>query len=421
MKTMEQERVERFERTFYDVEIDSTYLELYRREQVAPRAFAYIHAGLDAEFKWMNIKARNGSNGHFNADNSRNLLHLIDRLTEARTVLSKAGHELVMSAEYQRVIENAPAWLSDSGGSPIPEGFTPIEVESYAPVLSLGDQAITLSDSRTVKLTPIGEGAFAVVHRFTDPNHGLTLARKKLKPTADDREKERFRREFELMKELQFPYVLEVYQFREADWSYTMEHCDVSLEQYVERRNNQPAFGFTTRKRIALQFLYGLNFIHSKGHYHRDLSTRNVLLRTFGGSAVLVKLSDFGLAKRKGSEFTVTETELKGTKLDPSLGSFKEFGAVHDIFAAGFVLLYIFTGRKNVGRGIDEDVERIVQKCVDSRTDRRYQSVMELIADVEALGAPPAPGTPPRTAGQDHPAREVFDFLNRVSGTETPS
>jgi serine/threonine protein kinase len=326
-----------------------------------------------------------------------------------------------MSAEYQRVIENAPAWLSDSGGSPIPEGFTPIEVESYAPVLSLGDQAITLSDSRTVKLTPIGEGAFAVVHRFTDPNHGLTLARKKLKPTADDREKERFKREFELMKELQFPYVLEVYQFREADWSYTMEHCDVSLEQYVERRNNQPAFGFTTRKRIALQFLYGLNFIHSKGHYHRDLSTRNVLLRTFGGSAVLVKLSDFGLAKRKGSEFTATETELKGTKLDPSLGSFKEFGAVHDIFAAGFVLLYIFTGRKNVGRGIDEDVERIVQKCVDSRTDRRYQSVMELIADVEALGAPPAPGTPPRTAGQDHPAREVFDFLNRVSGTETPS
>ena len=44
---MEQERVERFERTFYERDIDSTYLELYRREQVLPRAFAYIHAGLD--------------------------------------------------------------------------------------------------------------------------------------------------------------------------------------------------------------------------------------------------------------------------------------------------------------------------------------------------------------------------------------
>lgn len=100
---------------------------------------------------------------------------------------------------------------------------------------------------------------------------------------------------------------------------------------------------------------------------------------------MLVKLSDFGLAKRQGSEFTVTETELKGTKLDPALGSFKEFGVVHDIFAAGFVLLYIFTGRKNVGRTAATPVERVIQKCIDSQPDRRYQTVMELIADVEAL------------------------------------
>lgn len=164
-----------------------------------------------------------------------------------------------------------------------------------------------------------------------------------------------------------------------------MEHCDTSLEDYVAKRNNQPGFGPTTRKRIALQFLYGLNFIHSKGHFHRDLSTRNVLLRTFGGSAVLVKLSDFGLAKLKGSEFTMTETELKGTKIDPALGSFKDFGAVHDIFAAGFVLLYIFTGRKNVGRSNATPMEQIIHKCIDSQPDRRYQSVMELIAAVEAL------------------------------------
>ncbi|QNK52671.1 hypothetical protein H7F30_14085 [Dermacoccus sp. PAMC28757] len=38
MKTMEQDRVERFERTFYERDIDSTYLDLYRREQVLPRA-----------------------------------------------------------------------------------------------------------------------------------------------------------------------------------------------------------------------------------------------------------------------------------------------------------------------------------------------------------------------------------------------
>lgn len=63
MKTMEQERVERFERTFLEWDIDSTYLELYRGERVLPRAFAYIHAGLDVEFKHMNYKARGGEGG----------------------------------------------------------------------------------------------------------------------------------------------------------------------------------------------------------------------------------------------------------------------------------------------------------------------------------------------------------------------
>lgn len=100
---------------------------------------------------------------------------------------------------------------------------------------------------------------------------------------------------------------------------------------------------------------------------------------------MLVKLSDFGLAMLKGSEFTMTEIELKDTKIDPALGSFKDFGAVHDIFAAGFVLLYIFTGRKNAGRSNATPIEQIINKCIESQLDRRYQSVMELIADLEAL------------------------------------
>lgn len=81
----------------------------------------------------------------------------------------------------------------------------------------------------------------------------------------------------------------------------------------------------------------------------------------------------------------MTETELKGTKIDPALGSFKDFTAVHDIFAAGFVLLYIFTGRKSTGRNDATPIEQIIHKYVDSQPGRRYQSVMDLIADVEAL------------------------------------
>ena len=46
-----------------------------------------------------------------------------------------------------------------------------------------------------------------------------------------------------------------------------MEFCDETLRKYIGTRNSNLAFA--TRKRIALQFLYGLNYIHSQGFLHR--------------------------------------------------------------------------------------------------------------------------------------------------------
>ena len=87
------------------------------------------------------------------------------------------------------------------------------------------------------------------------------------------------------MKGLDFPYILKVYRYNEVENSYLMEFCESTLEEYVKRRNNQPQFDFSVRRRIALQFLYGLNYLHLKGICHRDLSLKNILLRVFSGSS----------------------------------------------------------------------------------------------------------------------------------------
>lgn len=44
------------------------------------------------------------------------------------------------------------------------------------------------------------------------------------------------------MKGLDFPYILKVYRYDEAENAYTMEFCESTLEDYVKRRNNQPQF-----------------------------------------------------------------------------------------------------------------------------------------------------------------------------------
>ncbi|MFI2231475.1 protein kinase family protein [Nocardia testacea] len=399
MTTPPGRRLERVLKSYNNLSIDADYLELYldprdpvQSRDPLKRAFASIHERLDSEFDWMNMKARNGESGHYNAENSRTLLDLIDEVHELKIALEKTGKSLTVVPEYERVLEGSKSWLVPINGSSIPKGFTPVLVEKYDPVFGLSDTALELADHTKVDLTVVGEGAYAIVHKFVDPNYDLIIARKKLKRGADKRDIERFRREYEIMKGLDFPYILKVYRYNEKENSYTMEFCESTLEQYIKRRNNQPNLNFDFRRRIALQFLFGLNYLHRNGICHRDLSMKNVLLHEYSSRAVTVKLSDFGLAKPSNSDFTKEESEIRGTIVDPALDTFKEFAPVNDIYVVGFILSYIFKGVRQLLPGSDP-LGEIVQKCSHSDPTQRYQTVLEIIAAVENLEIKPE-GTP---------------------------
>jgi eukaryotic-like serine/threonine-protein kinase len=106
--------------------------------------------------------------------------------------------------------------------------------------------------------------------------------------------------------------------------------------------------------------------------------------RNIGASAI--KLSDFGLAKDQASEFTRTQTEMRGTIRAPQLVSFKAYDVRSEVYAIGWVLAYIFTGRESPQHGEDV-VSRIIQKCTNSDIAQRYQDVPSIIADVDRLEA----------------------------------
>ena len=237
----------------------------------------------------------------------------------------------------------------------------------------------------------IGEGSYANVYSYIDPDYGIRVAVKRAKRGLSERDLARFRQEFEVMKKLSFPYVVEVYQYDEERNECRMEFCDETLREYIAKRNG--SLGFASRKRIALQFLYGLNYLHGKDLLHRDISLQNVMLKVFDGGAVLVKLSDFGLVKDRTSTFTRTQTEMRGTIRDPLLDRFKDYGIGNEIYSIGWVLSYIFTGKESLRVGPDE-VGLIIQRCTSHDYSARYGSVLDLIAEVERLEVTPtqAPG-----------------------------
>jgi len=368
-----------------EIPASETFTRLYTGDALLGHVFASFHERLNQHFESINGRAK--STKHYWADSSREMLALIDELQDALDSLKVAGYEVAFAAEYRGVLDRCEPWLSTSGGSTVPEDFERIRLIKFEPVFTRPEVSIRLKKLKSaVPLHMVGEGSYATVFSFTDPDYGVKFAVKRAKKGLSERDLHRFRQEFDVLKRLSFPYIVEVYQYAEARDEYTMEYCDETLRDYVAKRNDR--LSLASRKRIALQFLYGINYIHREGLLHRDVSLQNVLLKVFGRGAVLVKLCDFGLVKDRASNFTRTKTEMRGTIRDPLLGNFKDYTVLNEIYSLGWVLSYIFTGREVLSAGADE-VSRIIQNCTANDTAQRYQRVIDLIADVERLEATP--------------------------------
>ncbi|MFF5027974.1 protein kinase family protein [Streptomyces collinus] len=376
---------------YADKEVSNAFLRLYVSDTRFGRAFASLHERLNEHFESVNDRAE--STHHYWADNSREMIALIREVATFLDSLKRAGVQVLLVDSYAGAMQDCLSWLKRSGGSTIPDGFEQISIVKYEPVFSVSDSEIKLKkSSQRAQLQLIGEGSYAKVFSFLDPDYGIKFAVKRADSNLSERDLHRFRQEFEILKRLRFPYIVEVFQYDATRHEYVMEFCESTLRKYIKRRNS--TLSFSSRKRIALQFLYGVNYIHSEGLLHRDVSLQNVLVKTFNGGAVLVKLSDFGLAKDKNSEFTRTKTEMRGTYRDPVLVNFKDYDVRNEIYSIGWVLSYIFTGREALMSQGDAPGQ-IVRKCTAHDVADRYGSVRELIHDVEGLESTPPPTDAP--------------------------
>lgn len=146
---------------------------------------------------------------------------------------------------------------------------------------------------------------------------------------------------------------------------------------------------------MAMQFLYAMNFLHKHDVCHRDLSYGNVLIHTYDDGAFAVKVSDFGLAKERNSDLTSTGSSMKGSIEDPALKSFKDFKPVNDIYSIGFILNYIFTGRRDL-LADGSRLGSIIQKCSATNSADRYQTVRDIIEDMKRRNAPSDENRPRR-------------------------
>ncbi|PKV86726.1 serine/threonine-protein kinase [Streptomyces sp. TLI_146] len=141
------------------------------------------------------------------------------------------------------------------------------------------------------------------------------------------------------------------------------------------------------------QLLAGLAAVHAEGVVHRDIKPANILLEATGTGRPHLRLSDFGIAMRKG-EPRLTETNyVMGTPgyfaPEQIMGADPDFPS--DLFAVGLVALYLLEGQK-------PDARALVEYFTAHGTPGAPQSVSEPLWQVLAGLLQPDPHVRFRTA-----------------------
>lgn len=338
--------------------------------------FSKMHFEINSLFKYLNQRL---GTSHYTAFESRKLIKWIDEIYEIQSNLKRTDLEFSVDSYYQDIFEKCSEFLCESGGSPIPAEFKKINLILIEPIFIIHNMTKVIS-SKTTTLYPttlIGKGSYGQVFKYKDDYYNKYFVIKRANSDLTEKEYKRFKLEYEEMKKLNSPYIVEVYRFDDDKHEYIMEYIDYTLYKYITTNNNK--LTKVERKNIALQILKAFEYIHSKEILHRDISLTNILVKKYDNLNV-IKISDFGLVKIQDSNLTSLDTEVKGSLNDPYLKvyGFKNYNIAHETYALTRIIYFVMTGRIQVEKFDNEAMKEFVLRGLNKDLEKRYQSISDI-------------------------------------------
>jgi serine/threonine protein kinase len=264
-------------------------------------------------------------------------------------------------------------------------------------------------------LSALGAGGMGEVYLAEDKRLGRKVAIKFLPANVatDDRAKERLLREARTAATLDHPNICAIYEVAEEGGYIVLQYVEgETLASSLKRGAPEVREALA----IAFQVAEALNEAHSRGIIHRDIKPENIMLTT----RRQVKVLDFGLAKvlrdpaiLENDEVTGSMLSMPGTVMgtvpymSPEQVRGDQLDIRTDIFSYGTVLYEMLSGRRPFearttaevisailtrdpaplsGLGLtDSGEERLLRKCLEKDAALRYQTMGELISDLEQI------------------------------------
>lgn len=370
-------------------QINAEYSDLYKsfRNQKLREILMTLHHDLVGLFRTMNERLPTGEHeAHFWAEPSRDLIKRIEIIFSLVSSLKETPLAFQIDPYYLDLLTRCRDFLSSSGGSSLPPNMAKVELYYTLPIF-LPLSSITISHKQqdfTFDLKLIGSGSYANVYKYKDTFYNRPFILKRAKKELTDKEVARFKREFDVMNDLSSPYILEVYCYNPDKNEYIMEYMNYTLDGYIAAHNS--TLTIVQRKGIAQQILRAFDYLHSKGHLHRDISPKNILIKEYDDTLV-VKLSDFGLVKIPDSTLTTVNTEFKGYFNDPALvvEGFNTYGIVHETYALTRVIYFVMTGKTNTEKITNQNLRAFVEKGLNPDKIKRFQNIRDMISAFKAI------------------------------------
>jgi TolB-like protein/tRNA A-37 threonylcarbamoyl transferase component Bud32/Flp pilus assembly protein TadD len=290
----------------------------------------------------------------------------------------------------------------------------------------------TISHYRVVE--KIGEGGMGIVYRAEDTKLRRIVALKFLRPQvfASEEHRDRFVREAQTAAALDHPNICTIYGIDEAE-----EHLFISMPLVeganLKERIRRGPLAVDEAVGIAIQIARGLEAAHKQGIVHRDVKSANVIV-TPDGTA---KIMDFGLAKITGAREISKTTQSVGTAayMSPEQGRGDKVDSRTDIWSLGVILYEMITGElpfrgeydpavvysllnedpvpvADLRSDIPPGIARVIELAMAKDRDDRYQTVSEMLADLESPGRAIHPAAGPRRNGSLERSIGVLPFID---------